>query len=63
MCLPHIGSSCLSFELALASVNRVDPSRFFVVAWAIHPDPIPNEVGFAVPEPEEPFPKGALPTT
>jgi hypothetical protein len=51
--LAIIGSSCLSFELALDYVNRVDLSRFFVVAWARHPDLIPNGVGCLVPEPEE----------
>jgi hypothetical protein len=47
------GSSCLSFEIAPASLNREDLSRFFVVAWAIHPNLIPDEVGCVVPEPEE----------
>jgi hypothetical protein len=51
--LAIIRSSCLSFELALDYVNRVDLSRFFVVAWARHPDLIPNGVGCLVPEPEE----------
>jgi NADH:ubiquinone oxidoreductase subunit B-like Fe-S oxidoreductase len=50
-----IGSACWNLEIILASTNRTDLSRFFVVAWAIHPDLIPNEVGFAIPEPEEPF--------
>jgi hypothetical protein len=48
-----IGSSCLSFELVPTSVAKLDMSCFFVVAWAIHPDLIQNEVGCAIPEPEE----------
>jgi hypothetical protein len=34
-------------------VNREDLSCFFVVAWAIHPDLILNEVGCFVPKLEE----------
>jgi hypothetical protein len=56
-----IGSACWNLEIILASTNRTDLSRFFVVAWAIHPDLIPNEVGFAIPEPEEPFQEGVPP--
>jgi hypothetical protein len=48
-----IGLTCLSFELALDSINRVDLSRFFIIVWARHPDLIPNEVGCIVPELEE----------
>jgi hypothetical protein len=47
------GVSCLTFELASVSVNREDLSRFFVAAWAIHPDLIPNEVGCVVLKPKE----------
>jgi hypothetical protein len=50
--LAIIGSVCLSFEPATASVNKEDLSRFFAVVWATHPNLIPNEV-CAVPEPEE----------
>jgi hypothetical protein len=50
-----IGSSCLSFDLTPTSINRADLSRFFIIASAIHPDLIPNEVKMVVPEPEEPF--------
>jgi hypothetical protein len=45
-----IDSSCLSFEIAPASLNREDLSHFFMVAWAIHPNLIPMEVGCMVPE-------------
>jgi hypothetical protein len=48
-----ISSSCLSFELAPASVSRADMSRFLMVAWAIHLDLIPNEVGCTIPNLEE----------
>jgi hypothetical protein len=30
-------------------------SQFLAVAWVVHPDLIPNEVGCVVPEPQEPF--------
>jgi hypothetical protein len=49
-----IASLCLSFELAPASVSRTNMSHFFMVAWALNLDLIPNEVGCAIPEPEEP---------
>jgi hypothetical protein len=45
-----IDSSCLSFEIAPTSLNREDLSHFFMVAWAIHPNLIPMEVGCMVPE-------------
>jgi hypothetical protein len=48
-----ISSSYLSFEIAPASLNKEDLSRFFVVAWAIHPNLIPVKVGCVMPEPEE----------
>jgi hypothetical protein len=48
-----ISSSYLSFEIAPASLNKEDLSRFFVVAWAIHPNLIPVKVGCVEPEPEE----------
>jgi hypothetical protein len=48
-----ISVSYLSFELAPALVNKEDLSCFFVVAWAIHPDLILNEVGCFVPKLEE----------
>jgi hypothetical protein len=48
-----IGSACLVFEPAPASTSGEDLSRLIVVAWATHPDIIPNEVDCAVPEPME----------
>jgi hypothetical protein len=48
-----IGFSCLSFELGPTSVAKTDTSRYFVVAWAVHPDLIPNEVGCIIPKPKE----------
>jgi hypothetical protein len=48
-----IGSACLIFEPAPATTSREDMSRFFIVAWATHPDLIPNDVGCIVPELEE----------
>jgi hypothetical protein len=48
-----IGSACLCFKLAPAFVSVDDMSRFFIVAWATHPDIIPNKVGCAILEPEE----------
>jgi hypothetical protein len=33
-----IDSFCLGFEITLASLNREDLSRFFVVTWSIHPN-------------------------
>jgi hypothetical protein len=56
-----ISSSCLNFEVTSSSVNRVDLSRFFIMAWAIHPDLILNEVGFMIPKPKEPFQEGVPP--
>jgi hypothetical protein len=56
-----IGSSCLVFEVAPSSLEQTDLSSFLVVAWARHPDLIPNEVGCSVPEPVEPFVEVALP--
>jgi hypothetical protein len=47
-----IGTSCLNFKIAPASLNREDLSHFFVVAWAIHPNLILVEVGCMVPEPK-----------
>jgi hypothetical protein len=47
-----IASACLNFEIVLALLNRVDLFRFFVVAWAIHPNLISVEIGCVVLEPE-----------
>jgi hypothetical protein len=61
MVLAIIRSSCQNFEIAPSSANMADLLRFFVVACAIHPDLIPNEVGFVIPESEEPFEEGTPP--
>jgi hypothetical protein len=47
-----IASACLNFEIVLALLNMADLFRFFVVAWAIHPNLISVEVGCVVLEPE-----------
>jgi hypothetical protein len=47
-----IASACLNFEIVLALLNRADLFRFFVVAWAIHPNLISVEIGCVVLEPE-----------
>jgi hypothetical protein len=56
-----IGSACQNFEINPVSLNKMDLSRFFMVAWAIHPNLIPIEVGCVSPEPEEPFMERAPP--
>jgi hypothetical protein len=56
-----IGSSSLVFEPALASLSEVDQSQLYVMAWAVHSDLIPVEVGGVLPEPEEPFIEGEPP--
>jgi hypothetical protein len=56
-----IDSSCLVFEVSPASLDRSDMSRFFAVAWSLHPDLIPNEVGCIFPEPEDPSVVGEPP--
>jgi hypothetical protein len=48
-----IGLAYQSFKLALASTNKEDMSQFFIVAWAMHPNHIPNDMGCAIPESEE----------
>jgi hypothetical protein len=50
-----VGSSSLIFDVSPASADGSDMSQFLVAAWAIHPDLIPNEVGYAEPEPVKPF--------
>jgi hypothetical protein len=47
-----IESSCFIFKPAPESVQALDLSRFMVVAWAVHPELIPQEIGCIVPEPE-----------
>ncbi|OEL38323.1 hypothetical protein BAE44_0000658 [Dichanthelium oligosanthes] len=42
-------------------MSRADLSCFLVVAWAVHPDLIPQEVMCVVPEPEVPFVEGESP--
>jgi hypothetical protein len=56
-----IGSSGLMFEPAPVLVSGVDRSHFYVVAWVVHLDLIPVEVGGILPEPEEPFVEGEPP--
>jgi hypothetical protein len=56
-----IDSFCLGFEITLASLNREDLSRFFVVTWSIHLNLISMEISCIVSEPEEQCIEGALP--
>jgi hypothetical protein len=34
-------------------VAETDTSRYFVVAWAVHPNLIPHEMGYTIPKPKE----------
>jgi hypothetical protein len=45
--------SWLNFELAPSTSDGSDLSCFLVVAWVLHLDLIPNEVGTIIPKPEE----------
>jgi hypothetical protein len=56
-----LGSSCLIFEMAPCSLDPSDMSSFLTVARALHPEPIPLEVGCAILEPVEPFMECATP--
>jgi hypothetical protein len=56
-----IGSSSLVFEPAPTSVSRVDGSRFYVIAWAVHPNLISAEVSSVLPKPKVPFVEGEPP--
>jgi hypothetical protein len=56
-----IGSSSLVFEPAPTLVLKVDRSCFYVVAWTVHPELIPVEVGGVLLESEEPFVEGEPP--
>jgi hypothetical protein len=51
---PIVGLSCLIVEVSLRSLNGEDLSRYMAVAWCLHPDLIPTEVGCVIPEPEVP---------
>jgi hypothetical protein len=53
-----VGSSYVIFEPALRSLDGSDMLHFLLVAWEIHPDLIPREVGCIIPEPVEPFVEG-----
>jgi hypothetical protein len=50
-----IVGSYLIFEPVPQLVAGEDMSRFYVVAWSMHPDLIPVEVGCIVPEPTVPL--------
>jgi hypothetical protein len=56
-----VGSTCLIFDMAPNSSSASDMSQFLVAAWAIHLDLISSEVGYIIPEPEEPSIVGRLP--
>jgi hypothetical protein len=56
-----LGSSCKVFETTLTSATGEDLSSFMVVAWTMHPDLIPTEMGCVVPEPEGPSEVGQRP--
>jgi hypothetical protein len=56
-----VGSSCLIFDASPASADGSNMSQFLAVAWVVHPNLIPNEVGCIVPEPQEPFVDRQLP--
>jgi hypothetical protein len=46
-----VRSSCLIFDMAPSSADGSDMSHYLVVAWAVHPDLIPTEVGHVFPKP------------
>jgi hypothetical protein len=56
-----LGSSCKVIESALSLAASSDLSSYMAVAWTMHPDLIPTEVGCVVLEPEGPSVVGQRP--
>jgi hypothetical protein len=54
-----LGSSCLVFEMMSHLLDHSDMTSYLVIAWALHLELIPSEVGYAIDEPVEPFIKQA----
>nr|TKW07544.1 hypothetical protein SEVIR_7G314200v2 [Setaria viridis] len=49
-----LGSSCAKVEVAPVAVDDDDERQFFVAAWCVHPQLIPDGKIMAVPEPQPP---------
>ena len=50
-----LGHACAGLEPAQQTATQADMSEYFVAAWCVHPDLIPQEMIVAVPELEASF--------
>lgn len=53
-----VGSSCAELVEAPVTAAREDLRGYFVAAWCVHPDLVPEEEIIVLPEPPAPFAGG-----